>query len=214
MNASNASNAGPTFVDTPYGIFTEAGVWFHTTEADLRAYAAPVLEHVPMDKLLRWAGAWMRLPRILTLWALPVLLLFIPAGYAVLSALLLYGALKIVSPSAVSTWVARALPTLNRAPLQGGGYVFALSVLAARDAFVAVAIGLLWFVLLRWGVVERVIDPLLKPVLHRIYSLSVSDQVLRAFVIRVALNQKLSVPHVDVMEREMFARWQSKRDQS
>lgn len=214
MSTPDAKDAEPTFVDTPYGIFTEAGVWFHTTEEDLRAYAAPVLEHVPMETMLSWAGAWMRLPRILTLWALPILLLFVAPGYAVLSALLTYVTLKVVSPSAVSTWVARALPTLNSAPFQGGCYVFVLSILAARDAFIAVGAGLVGFIVLRWGLVERVVEPLLRPALRKLYPLSISDQVLRAFVIRVALNRKLSVPQLDVMEREMYARWQSKRDQS
>lgn len=214
MSTSDAKEAGPTFVDTPYGIFTEAGVWFHTTEDDLRAYAGPVLEQVPIETLLSWAGRWMRLPRILTLWALPLVLLVAPPAYAVLVALLLFAGLKVVSPSVVSTWVARALPTLNSAPVQGGCYVFVLSILAAQDAFVAVGVGLVGFMLLRWGLVGRVLDPLLRPALRKIYPLSLSDQVLRAFVIRVALARKLSLPQLDVMEREMYARWQSKRDQS
>jgi hypothetical protein len=72
--------------------------------------------------------------------------------------------------------------------------------------------GLTGFVLLRWGLVERALNPLVRPALRALYALPLSDQVLRAFVIRLALNRRLSLPQLDAMQKDILETWSYRHD--
>lgn len=215
MDAADIENADDeVFVDTPYGIFTAAGTWFHTTEEALREYAAPVLEQVSLRMLIEWAEVWVRSPQICTLWLLPILLLAGSLEMAVLGSIALYIGWKLLSPSVVSPLAARALNGLDIVGVQGVYYVFVLSILAAQEQYAAVGVGLVGFVVLRWNLLEWAVRPLLRPLLRRMYALPLADQVLRAFIIRAALQRNISLPQLDAIEREIRQNRRSKRSQS
>src|SRR5690606_26205907 len=91
-----------TFVETPAGLFTAGGVWFHTSEASLRAYAKSVLQRVPLPELLAQAQVWLRSAQTLALWVLPFVLLAVPPLPAALGALVLYVAWRALSPAFAS----------------------------------------------------------------------------------------------------------------
>lgn len=191
------------YVDTPNGIFTAAGVWFHTTEEALRQYAEPVLARVPLPSLLQQAEVWLRSDQTLVLWVLPLALLLVPPLPAALGALTLYVGWRGLSPSFVSLALLRVFRLLDRVWLQGLYYVLVLSVLAGAAQHAALGLGLGGFILLRWGVVARLTQPLVRRLWASLYSLPVSDQVLRAVIIRTALKYRLSLPELDRMEREI-----------
>lgn len=214
MEPGDANDPGPMFVDTPSGIFTASGVWFHTTEEALRNYAAPVLDHVPLDRLIHWAEVWIRSPQIIALWGLPLLLVWMPPGLAALVALLLYLGWTVLSPAVASSTAAWIFDKLDVVVAQGAYYVLVLSYIAALDRYGAVGVGLAGFILLRWGLLKRAVHPLVRRGLRALYALPVSDQVLRAFIIRVALNYELSLPQLDAIEQRMIENWRSKNDVS
>lgn len=212
--SSNASADPPddgteeaTYVSTPQGIFTASGIWFGATEESLRAYAGPVLEHVPLGALIRRAERWVRSPQVFTLWLLPLALLMLPWWAAAAVALAFYAAWACLSPSLASRWAAAVAGWLNTAVVQGLFYVFVLSILAAQDRFAAVGVGLAGFVLLRWGLVERALRPLVRPVRRVLYDLPAADQTLRAFIIRAALARDLPLPELERMKRRLFEAW-------
>ncbi len=205
-------SAGPeeeqaTYVSTPQGIFTASGVWFQAREEELRAFAEPVLAHVSLETLVERAGQWLRAPQVVTLWALPLLLFAMPPLWAGLGALLLFMAAEAFAPAAATRWGAALVGFLDRAVVQGLFYVFAVSVLAARGETTAAVVGLAGFVLLRWGVVERLARPLVRPVTRALYALPVPDQVLRAFIVRAALEHGVDLPVLRRMEQEIIRRW-------
>lgn len=200
------------FVDTPYGIFTAEGVWFHIRESGLREYAADLLDEISLEQLLQWAALWMRSPQIITLWALPVGLWLLPPLGAALLGVGLFVAWKVASPSIVSETMARIADRLDIAVVQGLYYVFVLSLLAAQGRYAALVIGLVGFVLLRWGLVERALNPLIQPALRAMYTLPLSDQVLRAFIIRLALNRRLPLPQLDAMQKDILDTWSYRHD--
>lgn len=201
-----------SYVSTPMGIFTERGIWFHVPEDALRSYAGDVLDTVSMDKLVEWASVWLRSPRILTLWFLPAMLWItasqggapvIGAGIAVAFHL----TWTVTGPSMVSTKLATVLGWMENVLAQALMYVFALSALAAAGAHVETVIGLTGFVALRYGLLDRVASFLTKPIRSAMYDLPLSDQIFRAFLIRIALNHRLPLPQVDDIASEMLERW-------
>lgn len=199
--------AAPTFVDTPKGIFTASGVWFRASEAGVRDYAGEVLQHEPLPRLVRHAEVWLRSPETLALWVLPAALWLLPVGWAVLLALALYVGWSILGPSLVNRPMLTAALVLDHVVAQLVYYVVLLSALAIGGQYEALAAGLLGFVLLRWGLLRRLTDRLMKAVWARLYPMPVPDQVLRALIHRAALKYRVTLPEIDAMANDILAIW-------
>lgn len=197
-------DARPAFVELPTGIFTAAGTWFHVSARDLEAYAGPLLERVPLERLLATAETVLRGPQTLTAWMLLVVLLAATPVEAAASGALLFLAWSVIGPGLVLPGLPRALRVLEQVWLQGLAYVAGLSLLAAGGAPGAVWVGLAGFVLLRWGVLERLVDPLAARMRSRLYALPLPDQVLRAVMVRSALRERVSLPQIDRIESDML----------
>ncbi|PEN15310.1 hypothetical protein CRI94_03260 [Longibacter salinarum] len=202
---------GRTFVDTPYGLFTEQGLWFHVREEELETYATDVLDAVSIDTLVAWASVWLRSPRTLSLWLLPIFLWTLSPVWAAGAMLGVHGLWTLFGPSLVSELAARLLGYLENVLAQALYYVLILSALASSGAQVAVIVGLSGFIALRFQLVDKGMKFALRPAIRRMYSLPLPDQVLRAFLIRVALNRRLPIPQLDEMASEMLDRWGDSR---
>jgi hypothetical protein len=192
------------YVDTPNGIFTEAGVWFQSSEAMITEYAAGVVAREPLPRLLRQAEVWTRSHQAFTLWALPLLLWLISPLPAMLSALTIYIGWRVLAPGLVSRLAISVARILDFVWLQGLYYVFMLSFLSAQGAWIAVVIGVAGFVLIRWGVLERITYPAVRPMWRSLYAMPIPDQILRSVIIRAALKHRVSLPEIDRMERRIM----------
>lgn len=199
--------ASTSFVDTPRGIFTAAGVWFRTTQVELERYAGAVLEHEPIERLIQRTEVWLRSAQTLTLWMFPAFLALIAPVPAALAALTVYVAWRSLGPSLVSRAFERVLRVLDRVWLQGAYYVAILSTFAATERVALVWVGLIGFILLRWGVVEKVTDLLVRLIWTTMYRMPIPDQILRAFILRAAMKHHVSLPQLDELERRIVARF-------
>lgn len=197
----------PAYVDTPYGLMTAAGRWYHIPEDDVREYAGAVLDHVSLDRLVQWADAWVDSPRTVTLWMLPPVLWVFSAAWAAAGAVSIYLVWALVSPAWPSVGAARAASGLSHAVVQGLYYVATLSVLAATEQYAAVGVGLAAFVLFRWGVMDWALGRVLRPLRRHLYPLPVTDQVLRGLIVRAALKYRVSVPQVDALTSDIIDNW-------
>lgn len=196
-----------TYVDTPKGIFTAAGVWFRTTENEVEAFAGPVLQHMSLKRLLNYAEVWLRSPETLTLWLLPILLTVFSSLAAVLSALLFFVGWKYISPS-ISTLIAlKVVHVFDSVYMQHPYYVVVLSILAWQQVYTAVWIGLAGFILIRWGLITKITEPLFNLLWKVMYVLPIPDQVLRSIILRVALKHHISLPQLDHMEEQITKIW-------
>lgn len=194
MNRPEADPDEGAYVSTPQGIFTASGVWFAATEEALQRYAADLFERVPLPVLLRRAERWLHSAQALAVWVLPFVLLVLPPLAAAGVALTLFIGWKVLSPSFVSRVGAAVLGVLGRPVVQGLFYVFMLSILAAQARYAALGVGIAGFVLLRWGLIERVVHPLMRRLWRSLYALPVPDQVLRAFMLRAAMRNGVGLP--------------------
>jgi hypothetical protein len=203
MGTSNIRTADSVFVETPQGIFTASGVWFATTRDALETYASEVLAYEPIEQLIERAGVWLRSPETLAVWLLPLIMLSIPPWPAALSVITGYIAWKTLGPSAVSRAVERVFSIMDRVWLQGAYYVGILSYFAAINQFALVWTGLVGFIVIRWGLLSRIVQPLVLLMQGSLYDMPVPDQVLRAFIIRAAMAHRVSLPQLDRMERQI-----------
>jgi len=194
------------YVDTPRGLFTAAGHWFCTTEALLQSYAGPLLEKEPLDRLLRQADVWLALPSLLMLWALLPLLWGSAPVVAVGVALVLYLLGHLLLPLLILRPLTPILTVLANPWLQGAAYVVGLTALAWSERLPAVWMGLAGFVLVRWGLLDRLLRPVLDRLRAALYPLPLPDQVLRTLILRAALAHRVALPELQAMEQELLRR--------
>jgi len=194
----------PTFVELPTGIFTAAGTWFHVTSDDLAAYAGPLLDRMSVGALLAAAETVLRSPQTLATWLLLGLLLAGSPAQAALVALLAYSGWSIVGPGLVLPGLVPLMRVLEVVWLQGAAYVAGLSLLGMAGNLVATGVGLAGFVLLRWGLVSRLVEPLVGRLRSRLYALPLEDQALRAVIVRYSLRERVPLPQIDAMESRML----------
>lgn len=185
-------------------MFTASGTWFHVTRADLEDYAGDVLVRVPLERMVTDAESVVRSPQVVTIWAFLALLVFTSPVQAALAAAVVFLAWSVVGPGFVTLPILRVYRALDLVPLQGLAYVAVLSVLANQGNLAGLSAGLAGFVLLRWGVVGRLLDPVAAVFRKSLYRLPIADQALRAVIVRHALATGARLAELDDMERRML----------
>lgn len=185
-------------------MFTASGTWFHVTRADLEDYAGEVLKRVELERLILDAESIVRAPQLVTLWTFLAMLVFASPLEAALSAVVVFLAWSVVGPGFVTLPIVRLYRALDLVPLQALAYVSVLSVIANQGNLAGLVTGLAGFVLLRWGVVGRLLDPVAAVFRRSLYRLSVADQALRAVIVRHALATGAPLAELDDMERRML----------
>ncbi len=194
----------PAFVEFQHGMFTASGTWFHTTRADLEAYAPAVLDRIGIERLIRDAETVLRSPQALTLWVLLGLLAVVSPFQAALSAVLVHLGWSVLAPGLVTLPLVRFYRLLDPVPLQGLVYVAILSVLANQGHLAALGTGLAGFVIVRWGLLARVTEPPAAVLRRSLFRLPPPDQCLRAVIVRHALATGAPLAELDAMERRML----------
>lgn len=202
----------PTFVNTPYGMVTAAGRWYHIPEEQARDYAGEVLDHISLEDLVERADLWIDSPRTVALWLMPLVLWGLSPVWAVATTAGLYLGWALASPAVPSLWGTRAVRLLSSTLAQGGYYTIVLSLFAMADRFAAVGVGLAAFVLFRWGIVDWAVRGGLRALRRRLYPLPVTDQILRGLMVRAALKHRVSVPQVDAITKDILDNWGARTD--
>lgn len=195
------------YVATKNGIFTETGTWFAATEDSIRAYAARVLEVRPLPRLLADADVWLRSAQTLAVWSLIAFLTVLSPVPAMLAAVSMYAGWHVIGPSFVALFAVPIFRVLGNVILQGVVYVIVLSMFANAGVMLPVWVGLGGFIAFRWGLIQRALEPLMRPLHRSLYELPVPDQVLRAFIVRTALKHQIDVPQLREIERSIRDKW-------
>ncbi len=205
MKPPIADKSSP-FIETPNGTFTAAGNWFHTTEEALMSYAEPVLAHRPFAQLLKDAEAWLRIPLTIVLWSTPLLLWRLGVTFTLVSCIVLYCVFSIWTPALVTQTLTPLLKVFDNVLMQALLYVVAMSWFAINGYFILLAVGLLVFVLTRWGIVSRLLGTIVQKMRSRLYKVPYPDQVLNSVIIRTAMKYHVSLPELERMERSILNR--------
>ena len=194
----------PTWVELPEGILTADGVWYHTREEDLRKFAPEVIEHYGISVLLGRSDSWIKLPITATLLVLILFLLVVSPWLAAFYALAVFLLLSLLSPFVVFFGLIPTVSRLNHPIAQGLGYIAVLSFLAADTQMVALAVGLIGFVVLRLQFVTRLISPLSTRFHKAMSPLSAPDLILRNVLIRASLKHGFDAGELSKMQERML----------
>lgn len=197
-------SGAPFWASSPSGILTMDGRHYHTTEADLDAFAPDVLQRYGMESLLRMAGSWAQLPTAL---ALLSLLVFLPMGaswQAAAGALVIWLFLSVTAPSVVFIAVMKPVSWLSHPVVQGLLFVLVLSTLAASGNLGAVWMGLAGFVVFRWQLPDRLLGRVVAWLRRPVSPLLPDDAILRNLIVRLALKHGYDVGGTDRMQKRVL----------
>lgn len=195
MKHEARSNA--LYLETQLGIVTRTGDWFHTTAEQIEEFVPGLLDERPLDKLVEEAIAWVRSADSLSMTILLLLLLVIhPVLAAVISVAFHFFWYR--SKSAfVTIFLGKALKLMNT-----DGYLLItslviISALGMNGQYLAVGVGLIFFFLMKLGLLKRLWDKIDEGADKK---LSLNDRVFKMILVKYGMYYNLAPKEVEQME--------------
>ena len=192
------------YIDTPKGIFSARGIWFHTCEDSLRTYAKPLLEHRSLNELIEQAERWLHSPATIALWLWPLWLRLWPLFWAMIGLVVAYLIYAWILPVLVTHVGARILRYLEYPVLQVLFYAVTLGPVAANGQYEVLVAGLVGFLVIRWRWLDRVLMPVVRKLWDKIYHYPVPDKVLKMVIVREAIHYRVDLPEIVEMETSII----------
>jgi hypothetical protein len=186
------------FIETPMGIVTQRGDWFHATSEQIESFAPGLLQKVSLEKLIREAQAWVRSAGSLSLLLLYLLLFLINPWIAAAAALLFHWLWYHFKSGFVVRAAGIILRIINSDIFMFIISFFCLSVLGITGHAIAAILGIVFFLVMKPGLLRRGWDKLHKPDEDQ---LSLNDRVLKMIIIRYAVHEKGASAKVEEMEK-------------
>ena len=190
--------------DTPQGILTESGIWYRTTVDLLNDYAGELFQWEPLEVHLARSDIWIRSPHTLSIWLLAFGVLFYNPWQLVIAVPVFFLIWQIIGPALLSRRILSLVRILDAVFLQALLYSVIMSILAIRGEFLEVGVGIIGFIIFRWGILTYVTRPLVLPCWRKMYKLPVPDHILRACLIRSALRNGITLAGFEKIERSII----------
>lgn len=185
------------FLETQLGIVTRTGDWFHITTDQIEQFVPGLLEKRPLDKLVEEAVAWVRSADSLSLTLLLVLLLVIHPIFAVTIAIAFHFLWYRSKSGFVTVYLGKVLRLLNT-----DGYLLItslviISALGMTGQYLAAGVGLVFFFLMKLGLLKRLWDKIDQGVDKK---LTLNDRVFKMILVKYGMHYNLQPSEVQQME--------------
>ncbi len=198
-----------SYVETPVGLFTAAGNWFHVTESQLKSYAPDLFKTYSVQKLVDIAEVWIRSSDNLTLvifmlmlfvtniWIAAILsLIFLPFWHKNKSAFVgpsATGLIKLFDYEIVTFLIAVAV----------------LSYQGMEGQYLSLILGILFFLLFKFGMYRRLINKLFDS--DDVKKGTLNDRLLRMIMVRYAMAEGVDIDEIQKMEKEAISMVEKKK---
>lgn len=185
------------FLETKLGIVTRTGDWFHTTSKHIKEFVPGLLEKRSLDLLVEEAIAWVRSADSLSLTLLLLLLLFIHPIFAAVIAIAFHFFWYRFKSGFVTIYLGKLLKFMNK-----DGYLLMtslviISLLGIDGQYLAAGIGLVFFFLMKLGLLKRLWDKIDKDSENH---LTLNDRVFKMILVRYAMFYNMAPAEVQTME--------------
>lgn len=191
------SRANNLFLETQLGIVTRTGDWFHITSDQIENFVPGLLNKRSLDKLVEEAVAWVRSADSLALTILLVLLLFVHPVLAAAIALAFHFFWYRSKSAFVTIYLGKVLKLLN-----SDGYLLItslviISAVGMNGQYLAAGIGLVFFFLMKLGLLKQLWDKIDKNVEKK---LPLNDRVFKMILVKYGMYYNLPPTEVQKME--------------
>lgn len=199
MTNRNTSNS--EFIETPLGILTARGNWFHTTSEQINRFAPGLLKKVTLGKLVRAGEDWVRSPDSLSLLLYLGFVFLLNPWIALVLALAFHLLWNQNKSAFVSRPLTIVLKVLNSDPVLMLAALVVLSWLGISGQYVALGIGVVLYFLMKIGLFRKGIDKLYaRPGKQGI---TLNDRVFKMVIVKYALHYHVSIDEIDRMDEKI-----------
>lgn len=185
------------FIETKLGIVSRTGDWFHTTSDHIKEFVPGLLQKRSLYQLVEEAVAWVRSADSLAMTILLVLLLFIPPMFAAAIAVVFHFFWYRSKSAFVTIYMGKVLKLMNTDGYMLITALIILSYLGMSSQYLATAIGIIFFFLLKLGLLKRLWDKMDK---SSFKNLSLNDRVFKMILIKYGMYYNTEPPEVKQME--------------
>jgi hypothetical protein len=185
------------FLETQLGIVTRTGDWFHITTDQIKQFVPGLLEKRPLDKLVEEAVAWVRSADSLSLTLLLVLLLVVHPVFAVTIAIAFHFLWYRSKSAFVTVYLGKVLRLLNTDGYLLMTSLIIISALGMTGQYLAAGIGLIFFFLMKLGLLKRLWDKIDQGVEKK---LTLNDRVFKMILVKYGMHYNLQPSEVQKME--------------
>lgn len=187
------------YVETPAGIFTTAGHWFHTTGKQIDEYAPGLTRRYPLGELLRFAEQWVVSPDSVSLVIFLILSLFMNCIIAEIISLIFFLFWYFNKSAFISVAGTTIIRFLNIEVVLVVLGVLMISVKGINGDYLQVILGFLFFFLYKFGWLRRLLDRQWK---DRSKGIPLNDRIIRMLVIKYSLHEGIDVKEKNIIRWE------------
>lgn len=187
------------FVESPAGIFTTAGHWFHTTHDQIEEYAPGLMESFSLGELLKDAEEWVTSSDSVSLVIFLVLSLFMNCVIAGIVALVFFPLWHYNKSAFVSFASTKVIKLLNIEMLLVLLAVLVISLKGMDGEYLQVVLGFLFFFLFKFGWLRSLVD---KWKGDQLKGIPLNDRIMRMLIIKYALHEGIDLNEKNVNQWE------------
>lgn len=206
---SKYERQGSEFAETPFGIVTQSGTWFHVTEEMIEAYVPGLLERKSIDTLVAEAEAWANSTSKLSLVLYLILALLVSPWIALAGTLLFYGlwhGYKSAFAVPALSWLMKLLD--NDAVLILAS-LLALSKLGIDQRYLAFWLGVGIYFIFKLKLLRRLVDWMERSYLKP--EVTLNDRLFKMLLMRYGLKYDLSVSDGGALKEQIMQLFRKKR---
>ncbi len=201
MSVSRHTNSH--FIQTPRGIFTSAGNWFHITSEALEKFAPGLLAKHNLEKLIKKSEIWIRSADNIGIVLFMLLLYGQGLLLAVAATLVFVPVWHINKAGFLSITLTSILNILDKEILVVLFSVVVLSWMGITEQHASVFLGIIIFCILKFGWFRWAVEWLYG--LKSSESLLLNDRVLKMLILKYAIKEDIPVRETDAMEKEILS---------
>ncbi len=191
------------FIETPRGIFTSAGNWFHITSEALEKYAPGLLKIHSLEKLIKQSEIWIRSADNIGIVLFMLLLYFSGLYPALLITLLFVPVWHINKSSVISIPLTSLLWVIDKEIVVVIVSMLVLSWMGITGEYASVFLGIIVFCVLKFGWFRFSVEWLYGKLIQG--TLLLNDRVLKMIILKHAIRENIPVGEVDAMEKEILS---------
>lgn len=185
------------YLETQMGIITRYGDWFHTTEKHIERFVPGLLDKRSLDQLVEEANAWVRSADSLSMTILLILLLFIHPVLAAAIAVAFHFFWYRFKSGFVTIFLGKVLKMLNTDGYLLVSSLVIISLLGMSGQYVAAVLGLVFFFVMKLGLLKRLWDKIDEGVEKE---LTLNDRVFKMILVKYGMYYDLAPTEVQQME--------------
>ncbi|HET6528634.1 MAG TPA: hypothetical protein VFG39_07765 [Balneolaceae bacterium] len=185
------------FIETKLGIVSRTGDWFHTTSGHIEKFVPGLLKKRSLNDLVEEVIAWVRSADGLSMSLLLVLLLFIHPLFAAAIVLAFHFFWYRSKSAFVTIYMGKILKLINSTGFMFITSALIINYLAIGGEYLAMSVGLVFFFLLKLGLLKRLWD---KMDASKSNKLSLNDRVFKMILIKYGMHYNAEPAEVKRME--------------